>query len=170
MKHLLIAAIALLSLESFAADLALKHQQLCGSEAAKAQMGKTGSCRIVMTPTKPDSSKGSCAGKYGSVMPCLVTYNTSVESSSMSLTCGFEGQKPALEVKDIESIGRSYKVSAVVTREDKSQTIINDNGAHLIVESGAFGLTVSSYEKTKSGTISLNFKTGSSDLSDVECF
>jgi hypothetical protein len=170
LKYLLFAVLALLTLKSFAADLALKHQQLCGSEVAKAQMGKTGSCRIVMTPTKTDTSKGSCIGKYSNVMPCLVTYITSLESSSMSLTCGFEGQKPVLEVKDIESVGRAYKVSAVVTREDKSQTIINDNGAHLIIESGAFGLTVSAYEQSRSGTITLNFKKGSAELSNVECF
>ena len=149
-------------------DLAESHQKLCSSEAVKSQMGEKGDCRILIGTSRPTDKAGSCTGKFRGVMPCQVDFRTTDKTATIHLVCGFDPQNPALD-QMVEASTFDYNVSAIVTKSDDSQMIINDIGIHSILDSGMMSIILSKYDEETSANISLNMQTGPEELLDVEC-
>lgn len=168
MKILLLSLATLLSMTAAAGDTAETHQRLCSSEAVMSEMGPNGSCRIVLGSSKSIANAGRCTGKFRGVMPCQVDFSTNAGAANIHLFCGFDPQSPALD-QVIQASSYSYNVSALVTKADDSQVVINDTGKHSILESGIMSMILSKYDEVTSAKIILNMKTGAEELQQVEC-
>jgi hypothetical protein len=168
LKTFLISSLTLLSLQAFALDLGQKHQALCARAEVKAEMGEKGSCRVVMAIAKAESPDVVCSGKFKSVMPCLVSFKNAEQGSTIQIVCGFDAQNPALD-QTVPVDPSKYTVSAVVTKQDQSHFVMNDKAVYTIIKSNVMSLVLASEDSKMSGSITLNLKTGPSDLTDVSC-
>ena len=167
MKTLILSALALMSLNSFARDLAEKHSTICESEEVKAIQGEKGSCRILITPSKALESGGTCVGLFKGSLPCAVVYASMAEGAAMQLVCG-DPANPAID-QMMGAKAANYTVSAIVTKADGTDVIVEDPGLHTVFEAGLVSLSLSKYEDKKTAEISINLRTGAVNLTNVTC-
>ncbi|WP_408098635.1 hypothetical protein ACJVC5_06910 [Peredibacter sp. HCB2-198] len=163
MKLALIVLTALLS--TFAhADLAEVHQKNCQKSDVKELMGETGSCRIVVAPTKyTGSESGSCTGTFMDI-PCSVSYITEESISALNITCGLDPRNPMMS-QDMKATGSSYNVATIIKTSEGKDIIQNDETNYNVVSSNSLRLTITG----ETTTIALLFPAGDSYLNDVHC-
>lgn len=169
MKTFIFFSLALLSLNSFALDLALEHQSLCESAEVKSMMGSKGACRIVFGTAQASEAQGVCLGKFRNAMPCRVTFLASAEMTGLQIICGTDFQKPALN-QTVRAAASSYTVAAVINKENQSQVVINEKGSNTVLDSTVLSLVLSKQESITKGRIILNLKSGPEELSEVQCY
>ena len=169
MKTLILLSLALLSLNSFAFDLALDHQALCESSEAKTLIGANGSCRIVFGTAKASDTQGVCIGKFRNAMPCRVTYLATADMNGLQVICGTDAQNPALN-QTVRAQASSYTVAAVINKEDQSQVVINDKSANIVLDSSALSVVLSKQQAITKARIFLNLKSGPEELNSVQCY
>lgn len=167
MKTLIISAVALLSLNTFARDLAEKHATFCDSEEVKAIKGEKGSCRILIAPTAAQPTQGMCVGLFKGSLPCSIVYASMEEGAAMQLVCG-DPKSPAID-QMMGAKAASYGISAIVTKEDGTDVILQDTGSHTVFEAGLVSLSLSNYDGKSSAEISINLRSGTVDLTNVVC-
>lgn len=164
---MILPVLALFSLNSFALDLAEKHQSLCESAEVKEIIGEKGSCRIAISLSDVGDKQGVCIGKYMGVLPCSAIYISMPDVAGIKLVCG-DPEKPALD-QIVAAQAKNYTVAAVVTKENAQETVINDPAIYTYFDSNLVKVVLSESESLASGTITLNLQTGPVDLSDVKC-
>lgn len=167
MKTLIISAVALLSLNTFARDLAEKHDTFCESEEVKAVKGEKGLCRILIAPTPAKPTQGACVGLFKGSLPCSVLYASMEDGAAMQLVCG-DAKNPAID-QMMGAKAASYSVSAIVTKEDGTDVILQDTGAHTVFDGGLVSLSLSKYDEKTSVEISVNLRSGIVELTNVVC-
>lgn len=165
MKTIIYSLLAILSANAMAMDLAEKHESMCSRSEAKTEMGDTGSCRIVVALAPVEDSIGTCVGKIFSTIPCQIDYSSSENGANLRVKCGTSAEAP-LQVP-AESL--AYTVSAVVTKQDNSETVITDSTNYSYFESSIVSLVLSKTELSAAASITLNLKSGPIELTDVVC-
>jgi hypothetical protein len=168
-KTLILLSLALLSLNSFALDLAFEHQALCESAEAKTLIGANGSCRIVFGTAQASETQGVCIGKFRNAMPCRVTYLATADMNGLQIICGTDAQNPALN-QTVRAQASSYTVAAVINKEDQSQVVINDKSANIVLDSSALSVVLSKQQAITKARIFLNLKSGPEELNSVQCY
>lgn len=161
MKFALIVLTALLS--TFAhADLAEVHQKNCQKSDVKELMGETGSCRIVVAPTKYTGS-GSCTGTFMDI-PCHVSYIAEESISALSVTCGLDPKNPVMS-QDMKATGTRYNVATMIKTSEGKDIIQNDENSYKVISSTALRFSIIG----DTTTIALLFPAGDAYLNDVSC-
>jgi hypothetical protein len=164
-KTLILSFIAILSTNALALDLAVKHESLCSSPAVKSEMGALGSCRIVVDLAPSEATTGSCTGKVFSAVPCSIAYSATEEGTNLRIKCGSSAEAPM----KIEAESLGYTVSAVVTKEDQTETIITDPAQYSYFESSLLSLALTKTELLTDAAITLNLKSGPTNLTEIVC-
>jgi hypothetical protein len=164
LKLFLYLSLSLLAFKSLASG----GETICSSEEAISQVGTSGSCRLIVGSQKVQELAGTCTGKFRGVLPCQATYNIKTDGSTVQLLCGIPGEKPALNLVLNGSVA-AYRASAIITKEDSTNVIINDSTIHTIFESGSFNMDLSNNETQRIANITLSLKTGPEVLTDVTC-
>jgi hypothetical protein len=167
LKILIISAVALLSFNTFARDMTEKHESFCETEEVKAVKGEKGSCRILLAPEPAQPGQGVCVGLFKGAIPCSVVYAFMKEGAAMQLVCG-DAKNPAID-QMMGAKAAGYSVSAIVTKEDGTDIILQDKGTHSVFEAGLVSLSLSKYDEKTSAEISINLRTGIAELTNVVC-
>jgi len=164
LKTLICLCLSLFAFQVLASD----GETICSSEEAINQQGANGSCRLIVGSQKVQELAGICNGKFRGVLPCQATYNLKSDGSTVQLICGIPGEKPALN-STINGRVVAYRASAVITKEDSTNIIINDSMIHTIFNAGSFNMDLSSHENVRTANITLSLKTGPEVLTEVTC-
>jgi hypothetical protein len=168
LKKLIFSLLCMVSLHSEAQDLSQEHEKICSRADVVKLMGPKGSCRMLIVSENKTETQGVCQGIFGRSMLCRVTYLISDEATGMQLICGQNLQKPEVQ-QVVAAKADIYKVSAIVTQEDGTQTIVNDENINTTLESNLMTVILSKKEEESKGQIFLNLKTGPVALTQVQC-
>ena len=157
MKSVILMAIGLLSFNAFAQDLAENHAQICA--------GSKEPCKVVFSVvTKPFS--GMCTGKLKGTTSCSISYMIGA-NSGVRVLCS-EG---LVRVKD-EMVGvaaQSYNVSALISKIEKKEVLINDPQLYTSIESKSISMFMARTKTSVAAQIMIKDKLNSSMLTDVKC-
>ena len=160
--------LCLVSLHTQAQDLSQEHEKICSRTDVVKLMGPKGSCRMLIASQKAQETQGVCQGVFGRSMICRVTYIISENATGMQLLCGKDLQKPEVQ-QIVGAKADAHTVSAIVTKEDGTQVIVNDEKTNTILESNLMTLILSKTGEVTQGQIFVNLKTGPAPLNQVQC-
>jgi hypothetical protein len=163
-NKLIIALATLVSLNCLASDLAEKNQAFCNGPQVKAIAAPGDSCRIVLSLESNKDMQGQCNGNFQESLPCAVVYLVSPDGAAMRIVCGPDPRNPVLD-QTIRAEAVSYSVSAVVTKKNGEDVVINDLREHMALAAGPLSLEMTKNSRKLNGKITL----GSVELTDVKC-
>ena len=168
MKKFIFSMLCLVSLHTQAQDLSQEHEKICSRADIVKLMGPKGSCRMLITFQKASETQGVCQGVFGRSMICQVTYLISDAGTGMQLLCGKDLQKPEVQ-QIVAATADAHTVSAIVTKEDGTQVIVNDEKTNTILESQLMTVILMKTGEVTQGQVYINLKTGPVPLNQVQC-
>lgn len=152
MKPLILMAIGLMSFNAFAQDLAESHAQICA--------GSKEPCSVVFSMVKKSFS-GTCTGKLKGITPCSIHYLVGV-NSGVRVVCGIKDEVVMADAK-------SYNVSALIKRSEKSEILFNDPSLYTTIEARTVSIFMARTKAAVAAQIIIKDKLNSSALTEVKC-
>lgn len=150
LKHLIIASVmTFLSVNAFA-DLTEIHEKIiCNSEEARALIGDSGSCSVLISNDLIKDKKIACMGAISEEVTCLILFINEGPNGLSRVECSSTKSSTPLLKKTINSDFGYYKVSALITTSNNKKKIINDNSSYTFIQNELAMASVEEYKDEK---------------------
>lgn len=163
MRSLFLVAIVFLHSSMAFGYFTEKHEELCLREEVRLIQGAEGSCRILLVPLNAYERNGSCTGKMGGVMPCILSYAVSSNGvGSTKLSCDDINQS-------YEGTAFAYQAVALVSNNEGVERLVKDENTYLNITVGMLEINVVVNDTKVFHDVGFNFYGTRLNFEDLYC-